>query len=137
MDTGSIFFITLFALIAAIIIVPQVLRARDRARLHETLRLAYEKGQPVPPELVEALTTRRDDVVTQPTERSARDFRLGVVWLFVGLGFVAVGLAFYGMLYFHGGAVETLATFSALGAIPAFVGLAFLILSFFGRHKSH
>ena len=29
--------------------------ARDRAQLHETLRVAYEKGQPVPPELIESL----------------------------------------------------------------------------------
>ncbi len=136
MDNGALVSIALFAMIAAIVIVPQVLRARERARLHDTLRAAYEKGQPVPPDLVEALTSRRDVVSTSPTDRSQRDLRIGIVWLFVGLGFVGVGAAFYFGLYNVGGASETFGSFAAMGAVPAFIGLAFLILSFFGRGRS-
>ncbi len=122
-----------FAMIAAIVVVPQILRSRERARLHETLRAAYERGQPVPPELIEALQGQR--LPQSPIDRSHRDLRTGVVWLFVGLGLVAIGGIFYVGLYNYGGSVETLATFAGFGAIPIFIGLAFLLLSLFGRKR--
>jgi hypothetical protein len=134
-----------FAFLAAIIIVPQYLRYRDRARLHETLRVAFERGQPVPPELVEALQFRGrrggvasiDDLATYPVaDRPQRDLRRGVIWLAIGLGLVGVGGAFYAGLYNVGGSEETFGTFAALGAIPAFIGLAYLGLWFFGRDRT-
>jgi hypothetical protein len=136
-----------FAFLAAIIIVPQYLRYRDRARLHETLRVAFERGQPVPPELVEALQLRGrrggglatavDDLATYPVaDRPQRDLRRGVIWLAIGLGLVGVGGAFYAGLYNVGGSEETFGTFAALGAIPAFIGLAYLGLWFFGRDRT-
>ena len=48
-----------FGFLGAIIIVPQVLRYQERGRLHQTLRIAFERGQPVPPELIAALQWRR------------------------------------------------------------------------------
>jgi hypothetical protein len=126
--------ISFFAMIAAIVVVPQILKSRERARMHETLRTAYEKGQPVPPELVEALQTQK--IIGDPLERSQRDLRAGIVWLFVGLGFVGIGACFYAGLYNVGGAEETFASLAACGAIPVFIGLAFLLLSFFGRGRS-
>ncbi len=48
-----------FGFVGAIILVPQILRHQERARLHETLRLAFERGQPVPAELIAALQSRR------------------------------------------------------------------------------
>ncbi len=127
--------IALFGMIAAIVIVPQVLRARERARLHETLRIAYEKGQPVPPELIDVLTNQRD-LPSTPTDRAQRDLRVGIVWLAIGLGFVGIGAAFYAGLYNVGGATETFGTFTAIGAIPIFIGLAFMLLSWLGRGKA-
>lgn len=135
--------LVIFSAIAAIVIVPQYLRYKERAHLHETLRLAFEKGQPVPPEIVEALTRRRggaaaalEEVQTYPVaDRGQRDLRRGVVWLAVGLGFVAVGAAFYVGLYDVGGAPETFASFAAIGAIPACIGLAFLALWWFTRKE--
>ena len=58
-----------------------------------------------------------------------------MVWLAVGLGFVAIGGAFYAGLYNVGGAAETLASFAAIGAIPIFIGLAFMILAALGGGK--
>ncbi len=132
MSEGVLVPIALFAAVAAVIIVPQILKSRERARLHDTLRSAFDKGQPVPPEIVEALTTDRH-LPTAPTDRAQRDLRIGIVWLAIGLGFVAIGAAFYAGLYNVGGASETFASFAAAGAIPCFIGLAFLILSFFSR----
>lgn len=128
--------IAFFAMIAAIILVPRILRDRERARMHETLRAAYEKGQPVPPELISALQTGSAPLTAPaPVDRSQRDLRIGVVWLAVGLGFVAIGGAFYAGLYNVGRAAETFASFAALGAIPIFVGIAFMLLAAFGGGK--
>ncbi len=134
MDLDFLIPVSMFAMIAAVVIVPQILKSRERARMHETLRTAYEKGQPVPPELIEAIQT--DRVISSPTDRSQRDLRAGIIWLFVGLGFVGIGACFYAGLYNVGGASETFASFAAIGAIPAFIGVAFLLLSFFGRGKA-
>jgi len=134
MGTDVIVPLGIFAMIAAIVIVPQVLKSRERARLHDTLRLAYEKGQPVPPELIEALQTA-DRYTPSSIDRAQRDLRIGIVWLFVGLGFIGIGVAFYFGLYDVGGSTQTFASFAAIGSIPMFIGLAFLVLSFFGRAK--
>ena len=135
MDGSFLVPIAFFAAIAAVFILPSYFRSRDRARMHETLRLAYEKGQPVPPELIEALQVGGQTPMENPQSRAARDLRVGIVWLAVGLGFVAIGGAFYAGLYYVGGATETFASFAAIGAIPIFVGLAFMLLSALGRTK--
>ncbi len=135
MDGSFLVPIALFAAVAAVFILPSYFRSRDKARMHETLRLAYEKGQPVPPELIEALQVGSQMPIENPQSRVARDLRVGVVWLAVGLGFVAIGGAFYAGLYYVGGATETFASFAAIGAIPIFVGLAFMLLAALGRNK--
>jgi hypothetical protein len=128
--------VSFFAAIAAVFIVPSYLRSRDRARMNETIRRAYDKGQPVPPELIEALrVTGNARPIESPQSRAARDLRAGVIWLSIGLGIVAIGAIFYAMLYNIGGAVETLASISACGTIPIFIGLAFLLLSLLGRNQ--
>ena len=189
MDVGGIVF---FTFLAAIIIVPQVLRYQERGRLHDTLRMAFERGQPVPPELIAALrwgrrrgygdydpippevmagwqpraaapfaapspapaadagtTARPVDPVAPAAAPAAplfvapafisqprRDFRRGVIWMGIGLGLMAAGVACYAGLYDVGGAQETLSLFAAFGAIPLLVGLTYLALAWFGREKS-
>jgi hypothetical protein len=132
--------VAFFAMIAAIVIVPKWLRERDRARMYDTLRVAYEKGQPVPPEMVDAmLRPASAGDLPEPVvfdTPAHRDLRRGVIWLAIGIGFVAVGAAFYAGLYYVGGAQETFASFAAIGAIPACVGIAYLGLWYFGSRKS-
>jgi hypothetical protein len=137
MDDSVLVPIAFFGMIAAIVIVPKYLRSRDRDRLHETLRMAYEKGQTVPPELMEALQPGKvEEKPYKPVrDRSEQDLRAGVVWLAIGVGLLAVGGAFYVMLYNVGGAIETGCTFAALAAIPLCIGLAFLLLSSLSRKK--
>jgi hypothetical protein len=67
--TAVMFSFTLFIVLA-------VLYARHRARQirHETIRLALEKGQPLPPELLE------------PPSRPGSDLARGVKLLALGLG---------------------------------------------------
>jgi hypothetical protein len=209
----------IFGFVFAVIFGPRYLRFKERERVLEMVRLAMERGQAVPPELLDALKFdayrsggRRgwgDDYAPyssrnygpangwergagaapqpapppppQPTPAPAgdpgagaapsggpapqptygptpgwtgsatwdreenrramqamrygpdRDLRRGVILLGVGLGFVAIGLAFYAGLYYVGGASETFATFAAIGAIPGFIGLAHIVLWSFTR----
>jgi hypothetical protein len=209
-----VFFLFLFAVIFG----PRYLRFKERERVLEMVRLAMERGQTVPQELLDALKfdayrsgrqrgwgdyyaqyaspppagwERNAGAAPQPApppqpasapppsdttggatpgagpapgpsygptpgwgdaakwEREEsrraiqalrygpdRDLRRGVILLGVGLGFVAIGLAFYAGLYYVGGAPETFATFAAIGAIPGFIGLAHIVLWSFTRRTT-
>ncbi|MBQ1540433.1 hypothetical protein C5708_00260 [Caulobacter sp. CCUG 60055] len=120
--------IAFFAMIAAIALGPSYLRTREREKLHDTLRLAYDKGQPVPPELIEALTSRVAVAPVVPTPE--RDLRRAVVFIALGLGMAGLGYGlWYGLnivspeaAYIAGGST------AGTGAIPGFIGVAYLIL---------
>jgi hypothetical protein len=117
-------------MIIAVVLGPVWIRsyfsARERAQLHETLRVAYEKGQPVPPELIESLQSKVESPITTPE----RDLRRAIVLISVGLGLALLGYGlWFGLMaasdtaaYIVGGAV------SGAGAIPGLIGLAYLIL---------
>jgi hypothetical protein len=213
---GALVPLIFFGFLFAVIFGPRYLRFKERERVLEMVRLAMERGQPVPPELLDALkfdayrnTSRRAwadyaqyqsrsygpttgwerDAAAAPQPAPAqsapepqasdpglgaapsagpapqpsygptpgwtgaarwereesrraiqasrygpdRDLRRGVILLGVGLGFVAIGLAFYAGLYYVGGAPETFATFAAIGAIPGFIGLAYIAIWSFTR----
>jgi hypothetical protein len=120
-----------FAFLTAIIIVPVIMRSRDRALLHETLRIAYEKGQPVPPEMIEMLQRDVRDRSGRIARNSAdRDLRRAVILIGVALGLVAMGFAL-GVTE----GPEALYPIVAAATIPGFIGLGFLFLWFFGRNK--
>jgi hypothetical protein len=137
--------IGVFGPICAVIIVARYFRYKERTQLYEAMRIAFERGQTVPPEFIAELQSRRggraaervayESLVDVP-DRSHRDLRRGVVWLAVGLGFAAIGAAFYAGLYNVGGSEETFASFAAIGAIPACIGLAFVGLWYFGRNQT-
>ncbi|MFI4933403.1 MAG: DUF6249 domain-containing protein [Caulobacterales bacterium] len=129
MFTGVLQALIFWAFVAAVILVPGYLRSRDRQRLHDTIRAAYEKGQPVPPEVIAALTrnSSNDDV---PSSNADKDLRRGLVLLAVGLGMAGLGAGFYfgiSMASDIGGAVVG-GIIAGVGAIPGFIGLAFLLL---------
>ena len=117
--------IAFFLMITAIVVVPTWLKSRERREMQETLRASVERGQPLPADVIEALS--RKNVPTKPT--AARDLRLGVILLSVAGG---IGLTFW-ML---GNAFDTdLYGMAAWAAIPGCVGLAFIVLSFFNKNK--
>lgn len=127
-------FIVFWVFVAAIILVPTYLRHQDRQRMHETLRIAYEKGQPVPPELIEAL---QKNVSVRAAASPDRDLRQAVVLIAVGLGFVCLGYGlWYGLM-----SVDELAAYISggctvgFGAIPGLIGVAYLVL-WFARRKT-
>ena len=117
-----------FVFLGAVILVPGYLKSKDRARLHETLRIAYEKGQPVPPELIQAIQSGNE--VSKDVNRSDKDLRAAVVLIGLSLGLVGMSFAL-GQL--EGG--EARYGLLAAAAIPGFIGLGFLVLWYFNRDK--
>ncbi len=116
----------IFGTIAALAIVPVYFKSLERQRLQETLRAAIDKGQPLPPEVIEALTS---DVKLRPKPSPQRDLRVGIIWVGVAVGIAALGIA----LSFD----EPDATYPLLGiaAFPGFIGVAFIVISFLARGK--
>lgn len=117
-----------FAMIAAIVIVPRYFRSLERQKMAETLRAAIERGQPLPQEMVDAMSTNVRSPGLPPSPQ--RDLRTGIVWIGVALGLVALGLIV--------GFEEPDASYWFLGfaAFPGFIGLAFLILGLINKPKS-
>lgn len=124
---GIIQALIFFSFLAAIIIVPGYLRYKSRTKLQDTLRVAIEKGQPMPPELIEAL---RGDSGSPDRGGGDADLRRGVVTIGAGLGIMLLGVGLYfGFMYVNpipagiiGGSV------AGGGAIPTLIGVAYLIL---------
>ncbi|RZJ01985.1 MAG: hypothetical protein EON90_01330 [Brevundimonas sp.] len=117
--------IALFAMIAAIVIVPSWLKSKERKEMQASLRASIEKGQQLPPEVIDALTRQN----IRPVATASRDLRTGVIMLAVALG---IGLTF-GILGYNYD--EDILGFGAWAAIPGTIGVAFIILSFFNKNK--
>lgn len=125
MDFTILIPISMFAMIGAIVIVPSWLKSRERRELHSTLRAAIDKGLPLPTEIIDAMTK---NVKVAPTALS--DMRTGIIWLAVGLGIGAFGfvIGFDESDAFH--------PLLGIGSIPAIIGLAYIVLSFFNPNKA-
>ena len=117
--------LTFWGAIVAIVLVPRYFKSRERQALQATLRAAIEKGQPLPPEVIDTLS--RD---VRPVASSARDLRVGVIWLGVALGFI--GLA-YALGYSDSDAVDAFYPLLGVAAFPGFIGLAFVVMALLNR----
>ncbi|MFT4955669.1 MAG: hypothetical protein ACI8U3_002066 [Brevundimonas sp.] len=116
-----------FIMVVAIVAIVFVSKNRDRREIQQTIRTALERGQPLPAEMVEAMSqdTRK------PVPSAARDMRIGVIWLAVALGLTVMGWS----LGFVDGDNEIFYVMSGIASIPGFIGLAFIVLSFFNKNK--
>jgi hypothetical protein len=125
--TGFVATILFWVVLAGIILVPIYLKYQDRQRMHETLRIAFEKGLPVPPELISAL---QSNIAPRRPSTPESDLRRALILIAVGLGFCGLGYGlWYGLMsvndiaaYVTGGSV------AGFGAIPGLVGVAHLVL---------
>ncbi|MES2695192.1 MAG: DUF6249 domain-containing protein [Verrucomicrobiota bacterium] len=82
--------------------------------LHETVRLALERGQPIPPEIMAQLSNSEEDKPAGP-RRPENDIRTGLI-------LIAVGAGVY--LFFAAMSVEKM---RFVGAIPGLIGVALLL----------
>ena len=111
--------------IVALAIGPSWLKMQERREMQATVRQALDNGQPLPPEVIDALSK---DIKRRLPSRT-RDVRAGVILFALGAG-VALTACVIGQFVDY----EAFA-FSAFGAIPACLGLAFILLSFFNSSK--
>ncbi|QUD88825.1 DUF6249 domain-containing protein [Phenylobacterium montanum] len=115
------------AMIVAVIVGPiwiiSYFKSRERQRLHDTLRLMVEKGQPVSSELLDTLNTGRPR--TPPN-----DMRRGVWLVAIALALGAAGLI--GGLTGDGDMVGFLC---GLAAFPGFIGLGYVVMAILNRDK--
>jgi len=121
--------------VLAVIIGPIWLRAhfaaKERAQMHETLRVAWERGQTVPPELINSLRARsEDDAYFRNGGGPRRDLRRGLVLIGVGIGLVCLGGGLYfGLSQVSGvAAAITGGAVAGAGSIPGLIGVAYLVV---------
>jgi hypothetical protein len=111
--------------LAVIVIVPRYFRARERQEVQRTIRAAIEHGQPLPSEMIDAMT--RNARWTRPRN----DLRTGVILIFIG-----ASLAAFGYILGLSDSGETARyPMMAIGAIPGCLGVAFLLVGLFTREK--
>jgi hypothetical protein len=127
MDADVFIPISFFLFLAAVILVPGYLRSKEKERLHETLRVAYEKGQPVPPEMIEALQSNR--LRPQPD----RDLRRGIVLLCVAAAMVVFGLMLNQISETEGHALWPIV---GGAAFPGFIGIGYIAFWLASRRKT-
>jgi len=116
-----------FTFVASIIIIPRVLRSAERARMHETIRRLHESGEPMPPEMLDAL---RGAGVSGPTEilqsfnSPDAELRRGLILIAVAIAMVILGL----VLDAGGRRYEPVWPIIGAAAFPGLIGVASLIM---------
>ena len=125
MDGNVLVPIAIVFMIVAVSVGPAWLKSRERREMQEIFRAAVEKGQPLPTELIDAMT--KDQVRKVPS--ASRDLRIGVILLAVSTGIAAAFLALgYGVR-------SEFSYVAGFAAVPGSICLAFIVLSFFNKNK--
>ena len=111
--------IAAFGFILAIIWLIGLFGQRKRQAIHETIRLAMEKGQELSPQMIKDMS-----LITNPR---VSDLRRGIVLMSIAVAFCLIGFI---NLAVHDGraAVEIF----SVAVFPGMIGLAYIALSRFG-----
>lgn len=115
-----------FAMVAAIVLGPRYFRNKERRDMQATLRAAIDKGQPLPPDVIDAIGR---DAPRTKAARARNDLRSGVVWLSVALGIAAFGW----VVGYYNYETEPTGFFLGAACIPGFIGVALIALGLVDR----
>jgi hypothetical protein len=118
----------IFGSFASLFIVPRYFKSVERQKMADTLRVAIEKGQPLPTEVIEAMSSNVRSPAAAPSPQ--RDLRVGIIWLAVGVGIAALG----GAISFE--EPDALYIFLGLAALPTFIGVAFIGLGLLNKPRA-
>jgi hypothetical protein len=118
--------ISLFAMIAAIVVLPSYFKSQERQRMAEALKASIDKGEPLPPEVISAISSTS----IKPAPSATRDLRTGIIWMGVAVGLAAFAIA---LGFEHPDATYPLL---ACAAFPGFIGLAFVVLGLINGNKT-
>jgi len=128
---GEMIPLAAFAMIVLVVVVPVWLvsyyRSEDRKRLHETVRIMVEKGQPVSSEMLASLSSTNSKYADPRGAGSSADIRRGVILIGVALAMCGLGFALNGG-YATGPIVGA-------AAFPGFIGLGFVVIGLLNRGK--
>lgn len=125
---GVLIVLIIFGSIASLFIAPRYFKSLERQKMAETLRVAIEKGQPLPEEVIQAMSSNVRAPGAPPSPQ--RDLRTGIIWLVVGLAFVALGVT----ISFE--EPDVLYPMLGVAAFPVFIGLAFVALGLLNKPKA-
>jgi hypothetical protein len=126
MDGGILVPIAFFAMLAAIFVLPNYFKSRERIALQDTLRAAYQNGQPVPQDVIDAITKGGAKEIATPSP--VRDIRGGIIWLAVGIGFACFAWA----MGYDSDTEEAFWPILGMSAVPGVIGLALIAMGFVG-----
>jgi len=112
MDDAFMVPIAVFIAGVLIVFIIMYFKAKTRAGVQKTIRLALEKGNELTPELLDRLAT--------PKQSQSSDLRRGVIALAIGIGF-----ALFGSIIGEQDAVRPMI---GVGMFPAIIGIGYLIL---------
>ena len=123
---GMVAVVLIFGSIPAIFIARSYFRSRERIQMQQTIRAAIEKGQPLPTEMIDAIS--RD---VGPASSPGRDLRAAIIWLGIAAGLVGLAYAFG----YSEDASDAFWPFIGFACIPGFIGVAYLLIAIFNRGK--
>lgn len=135
MEVFAVFFL-IAVFLCVIILTPLFLRARERMKLIELVKSGSERGEPLPPDLLRTLMSE-----PRPNRPShIRDRRRGIVLISLAIAIELIALCIYLAISYAesdpqevGEAIGVGLSIAGFGAIPACVGLAFILLSVTGK----
>lgn len=119
MDTEIFVPFIFFGFLAAIILVPTIVKERTKRSAHDLISRAMERGQPLDPALVSQLTQN----MLEEGNRARKTLGNGVILLALAVGFVGAGYVASGF------DADAMHGFGIPAVILGTVGLAFLLLA--------
>lgn len=132
MEAVLIVFIV-FASIVAVIVGPGYFKAQSRAKMLDSLRAAHERGQPISPELIEAVSADPKMMLASrsPRERAYAELKSGTIWLCVALAMIA-----FGSMISWVEDEEAFYVLTGMAAFPGFIGVALIVFGLLGRNRA-